>query len=307
MLKFWLCMMAIVGLILAVGSATLVHTYPAMHAGLVTVLELLERLGDALVIAAIVGGVIEKIVFKKETIEQARNLFIWYFGRLLPPELQNRLRGYLEMSLVRTRWDITYTIEHWNGNPDYLRLETVSEYDMQNHSDQKQDYQYRYEVEDSLCTELAQTLITFVKVDRETYESDDLRSLVKPERGYQVFRHPRPVEMEPHSRATHPTYSFSAKSIECFKRTIVSPFWALYPVITTRFTIWHPEDVDVLFDVTIGDVGEVTTEDPLTEGSKKGTRWTINQPILPGQGFHVRCNLKPPDRIQAVPASAPNR
>jgi len=71
-LTFRLIVLVILGLILSVLSATLVHTQPSASPWRVAILELLERLGDALAIAAIVGGVIEQLVFKKELLDRAR-------------------------------------------------------------------------------------------------------------------------------------------------------------------------------------------------------------------------------------------
>jgi hypothetical protein len=304
-----LAVMMIVGLILAVGSAATLHSDPFAPPILIALFDLLERLGDALVIAAIVGGVIEQTILKKDLPDQARNFFINYFGRLLPKELQKRLRSYLEITLVRTKWDITYTISHWDGRPDYLKLETIMDYEMENRSEEVQQYNFIYEVEDSLCPHISPTAITSVRVDTDNYNATQLSKLVTAARGYQIFKPAAPVSMEPSTGSRHSSYSFHAESIECFKGVIVSPFWALYPVMKTKFTIWYPDDVEVLFDVTLGDVDEVTTRDPVAEGAKKGTRWIINEPVLPGQGFHLRCNLKPPAKSRpapGVPSALPN-
>jgi hypothetical protein len=302
-LRFLLAVMMIMGLILAVGSVAILHSYPAAPPLLISLFDLLERLGDALVIAAIVGGVIEQTILKKDLPEQARNFFINYFGRLLPKELQKRLRSYLEISLVRTSWDISYTIEHWKERPGYLKLETAMDYVMENRSEEVQQYHFIYEVEDSLCPEISQTAITYVRINTDNYNATQLEQLVTATNGYQLFKPDAPVDMEPSTGSKHSTYSFHAESVECFKGVIISPFWALYPVMKTTFTIWHPEDLQVLFDVTLGDVDKVTTQEPMTAGTRKGIRWTINEPILPGQGFHVRCNLKRP--AQSGPALGP--
>src|SRR5437870_9400246 len=105
-LTFVLIVLVVLGLIFAVVSATYVHTHPSAPPWVIALLELLERLGDALAIAAIVGGVIEQFVFKRELLDRSRDFFIRYFGRLLPEELQKRLRDYLEISLIRTTWSI---------------------------------------------------------------------------------------------------------------------------------------------------------------------------------------------------------
>ncbi len=302
-LTFWLILFVILGLILSVLSATIVHTQPSASPWLVAILELIERLGDDLAIAAIVGGVIEQLVFKKELQDRARDFFVRYFGRLLPEELQRRLRDYLEISLIRTTWDITYDIEHWPDKAGYLKLTTEMKYKMENRSEEPQTYHFRYEVENSLCPEVAETSITGVRWLTESYNEVDLQEMefVRSERGYQVLK-VKEVPLPPFKKLGVGVYDFGAQSVECFKGIIVSPFWSLYPAIKTTFLMRYPKDVEVLFEVTFGETEEMTQKnDQPDEGSRNVTLWTITKPILPGQGFEVRCKLKPHAQSVAVP------
>ena len=297
-LTFWLIVFVILGLALAVGSATIVHTR-TLAPGLVAFLELVERLGDALAIAAIVGGVIEQVIFKKELLDRARDFFIRYFGRLLPEELQRRLRDYLEISLIRSTWDITYDIEHWDGKQGYLRLTTEMKYRMENRSEAPQTYQFRYEVEDSLCPDIAQTSITWIRMLSDAWDENELKKarLVRSERGYQVFRE-TDVEIPPYKTFGKGIYEFEARSVECFKKSLISPFWALQPVIRSTFRVLYPADVEVFFDVTFGEVEQMTRREDREQSGRKESLWTILKPILPGQGFEVRSNLKHPDKMK---------
>jgi hypothetical protein len=290
-----LILLLLLGLVLAVVCATLVHVTPSASPWLVAILELFERFGDALAIAAIVGGVIERIAFQKELLERSRDFFIRYFGRLLPSELQKRLRDYLEISIIRTEWNISYDIEHWPDKPGYLRLITESRYTMENRSEQQQTCRFLYEVENSLCPEIAETCITGIRLINDEYDEDVLKDehLIKSERGYQIFER-SDITLPPFKKIGRGVYEFEARSVECFKGVIVSPFWSVYPVIKTKFSIKHPQDVEVFFEVTFGDTSEMTEKKERSENSRKETVWTITKPILPGQGFEVRCNLKPP-------------
>lgn len=298
-LTLHLLLLLALGLALAVGCATLVHTLVSPSPWLIAILELLERFGDALAIAAIVGGVIEQIAFKKELLERSRDFFIRYFGRLLPLELQKRLRDYLEISLIRTEWNIVYDIEPWPDRPGYLRLTTEIKYTMENRSEEQQRYHFIYEVENSLCPEVAETCITRVRLVNDQYDEDVLREekMITSERGYQVFEKDG-IVIPPFKKIGRGVYEFEAGSVECFKGVIVSPFWSAYPVIRTAFLIRHPVDVEVLFEVTFGNTHEMTDRaDQEIGGSRKETKWTITKPILPGQGFEVRCKLKTPAQL----------
>jgi hypothetical protein len=291
-LKLWqlLAFAFVLGMILAVTPSVYKEYHLTLSWGPRTVLDFIERLGDAVLIAVVIGGGIERIIRKKEFRDYALDSFVSYFGRMLPPQLREGMRGYLEISLIRTRWNIEYEIEEWPEKPGYIKLGTNFEYDMQNRSEQPADYIFKYEVEDSLCPEIAETAITYIRLDNDVYDTEEqLTKLVRSENGYKVVQQSI-GELQPYNSFRQPTYTFHARSTECFEKYIMSPFHASYPTVKAEFTIWYDKTkFDVLFEVTHG---ETPKPKLVSNNNKTGECWTITKPILPGQGFTVRCRLR---------------
>jgi hypothetical protein len=136
---------------------------------------------------------------------------------------------------------------------------------MENHSEDPTDYDFKYSVEESLYPHVGCTQITFVRLGEETYEGAVLAKVIKIENNYQTFLSKK--QLQPHSRPSKPTYSFTARSEECFRDSAFSPFFANYPVMNTALSVWYPDEA--LRD-------------------RKGIKWIIKRPMLPGQGFVVR-------------------
>lgn len=267
-------------------------------------LGFVERLGDALLIAVVLGASVERIFHRQEFREAALEFFL---GGLRLTKLRDCIKRYLEISLIRTKWNIVYEIDTWANKEGYIELKTQLDYDMQNHSETVTAYPFKYEVEDSLCPDVAETSITYIRLDKKVYETpEQLLALVKSDKGYRVV-HESVEGLQPYNPSERPTYRFEAKSTECFRGHFVSPFSASYPTIETVFTIWYDKSkFDVSFELTFGEVGPDAIEDGgLFDKGKQGTRWTITKPILPGQGFLVRCKLKTPDpgTVSSLPAN----
>ena len=291
-LKLWqvLAFAFVVGIILVVIPPIYKDYHPQLSLALKALFDFIERLGDAVLIAVVIGGVVERIIGKKEFRDHLLESSVDIFGRMLPKELREGIKSYLEISIIRTRWDIVYEIEEWPGQAGYLKLDTKLEYDMQNRSEESADYPFKYEVEDSLCPDIAETAITYIRLHEERYDQDkQLAKLVKSEDGYKVV-HQSFSKLKPYSDYGRRTYTFEAKSTECFKDYFVSPFWASYPTVKTEFTIYFDKTkFEVFFEVTEGQTPKPQT---VSNNNKTGERWTITKPILPGQGFVVRCRYR---------------
>src|ERR1700741_1252605 len=111
--------------------------------------EILPKIGEALIIAPVLALLVDEAAKTKILREFSLDVSSHIIGRMLPFELRDHLTGYLQMFLVRTRWDITYFIEKWEDQPGYIRLRTISEYDMKNYSNDPTDYDFKYSVEES--------------------------------------------------------------------------------------------------------------------------------------------------------------
>jgi len=249
--------------------------------------EIFRKIGEALIIAPVLALLVDEAAKTKLLREFSLEVSTHIIGRLLPVPLREHLTRYLQMFLVRTRWDITYDIEKWDGQPGYIRLKTISEYDMENHSEDPTDYDFKYSVEESLYPHVGCTQITFVRLGEETYEGAALAKVIKIENNYQTFLSKK--QLQPHSRPSKPTYSFTARSEECFRDSAFSPFFANYPVMNTVLSVWYPDEaLRVSLELTFDDVKTATQSVPISSGDRKGIKWIIKRPMLPGQGFVVR-------------------
>src|SRR5713101_388859 len=264
----------VVGLYLAVFN----WHCPEIHTGLALPCSLLpeipRRIGDALIIAPILALIVDEAAKTKLLREFSLDVSSHIIGRMLPPELRDHLHGYLQMFLVRTRWDITHTIEKWGGQEGFIRLETTSEYDMENHSGYAKDYEFVYAVEDSLYPLIGTTQITSVRLGEENYAGKSLAKVILAENGYQRFS--RRKELQPHSGRNSPSYIFEAKSIECFRESGFFPFTAICPVMKAVLCVWYPtEDFQVRVELTYDDLNTGADQKEITDGTRKGTKWTI--------------------------------
>src|SRR5258706_2705711 len=174
-LKVWQALASafVVGMILVVIPPIYKDYHPQPPLAIIALFDFIERLGDAVLIAVVIGGGIERILGKKEFRDHLLESSVDIFGRMLPKELREGIKSYLEISIIRTRWDIVYEIEEWPGKPGYLKLDTQIKYDMQNRSDESADYPFKYEVEDSLCPDIAETAITYIRLHEERYDPNE--------------------------------------------------------------------------------------------------------------------------------------
>lgn len=248
--------------------------------------EILRKIGEALIIAAVLAVLVDNAAKTKLLREFSLDVSLLVVGRLLPDDLRKHLDRYLKMLLVRTRWEITYEIEKWPDQDGFVKLTTIGEYDMKNFSESPTDYDFRYAVEQSQYDSIGATKITVVKLLQDTYEGDELAPYLKSDNNYQTFSSKK--QLLPHRGPGKPTYTFRAESVECFRDSAFSPFFTFYPVMNAVLRVWHPETLKVSLELTYDDVETNAKSEPLVEGNRKGTKWTLFGPILPGQGFVVR-------------------
>jgi hypothetical protein len=256
--------------------------------------EIVHKIGEAFVIAPLLAFIVDEAL-KKKLLRDASTFMI---GHVLPGELREHLQTYLRSPLVRTRWDVTYTIEKWTNDKGefcegYVKLSTISEYDMQNYAHTTNTYKFRFEVEDSLHKQVGNTKITSVLLpgDAQVLEGAALEREVYAKNGYQRFPEtPRNFRLKSSHKPGTPIYTFKAESIECFRDSGYSQFWAGYPVVEANLTVLYPKkDFDVSLELTFDD-NEAAEKEELSEG----TKWKIRGPILIGQGFIARWDAKPP-------------
>jgi len=254
---------------------------------------LIERFGDALFIAAFLWLLVEKSKHDEFLENLSKRLLVNMFGADLPDKLRKHIQTYFNFSLVRTSWTIEYWIDQQGDSPDHLSLVTHSKYTMRNYASEAKDYEFIFEVEESQCSHPA-NLTEMIIGTKTSAPSTVPAAMILHEGGYLKFKRsvgppPQPFleKIKPGSEQT-----FTAKSTECFKNFLVSPFWATYPVLETTFTVYHDDSkIQVYFEMTSQDTPKPQNVSDLT--GRPGKQWTTQEPLLPGHGFFVRANFLP--------------
>jgi len=262
---------------------------------------LIERFGDALFIAASLWFIAEHTKENAKIQAIFKDVLLNTAAAVLPEDLKERLRGYLDIALVRTWWKIEYRIDLWDPTRDHLRLQTISEYEMHNYSVQPKEYEFIYEVEESQCGDANHEVqISQVVAGNVTYRDEMLKAMIEHDADEKYFKLKlsapgTPATFAPFRTKLNPqaTQRFSTKSTECFKRDVASPFWSKYSVLRTTFDLVFDENAFVtFFDATAGQETVKKSQLKDENGMVVGERWETLRPILPGQGFFVRVVLK---------------
>jgi hypothetical protein len=280
------------GLIFALSPTIVEHFWHTPPNLIQAFLTLVERSGDALLIAAALWAILERSKHDEFLQDLGKKLLVNVFGSNLPEKLRKHIQAYFNFPFVRTTWDIEYRIDLQTETADHLRLFTSSQYVMHNHSSESQEYEFIYEVEKSQCNHSAE--ITKMVAGNETFTGARLAGMVESTEGYLRFK--RLATSQQFEAFWEPVpsgdnKSFTAMSVECFRNVLVSPFWAAYPVLDATFSIYYDRTkFHVYFEITGDDVRP--PEDIKDEtGNAIGQRWKTAKPILPGQGFFVRASM----------------
>jgi len=259
--------------------------------------SLLRGIGEAIIIAVVLVVAFDEATkrrFLEGVIKDASGHLL---GSLLPPKLSQHITTqFLRTELVRKDWTIEYTISEWEGQRDYIKLEMLSTYTMENHSAFPQDYTCYYEVEQSLLPDMDKATIEEVSGhnpanphERFSYLSKDSRyqdGKVCTLPGKITFRHD--VKIPGHKQPSDPlpSYSFKVRSVECFYKASIVPFFAKHPVLSTTLIVQYSENkMDVFVDLSFDAIEKY----PPRPAPPHGKEWNLDQkPMLSGQGFTVR-------------------
>jgi hypothetical protein len=311
--RLYLALLFVLGLVLIMAPwTTLVPAWITEHLpGIVNkagerLAEIFVETGKALLIAAVLGLVVETAEKFQFLNEFAEDISLHIMGRNLPRELRAHLEQYLGATFVRRNWDITYSLEKWNGRDDFVKLTKRTEYDMENCSEDDAEYDWQHRVDDTWYSNIAPAVITRIgKKNPETnnlfvdYREAELQRRITREDGAQRFKEVvRIPGRRTYAPNRPPVYSFIAESHECFPSIHTERFTAIYPVLNTRLEVYYNKDD---FDVTVYlPLGRDAFEDRNGTELEGGKRWVIKKPILPGQSFFTTWRRRLPSATPAA-------
>ena len=302
----FLVLLFVLGLLIALSPwgwlATVMPPETAKHAA-----DILVKIGEAFVIAPILVAVVDRAAKLQLLKEFGENISLHIMGRFLPRELRDHLEPYLTAKFVRRNWEIDYRIEEWPNQAEFVKLTTLSQYEIENCTNDPAEYEFSYLVDDSWYPTIGKAEIVrtgmstpATKDKFSDYRGADLKKKIKSANGTSRFS--EKVTIEP-AVGNPGKYVFITESTECFHKGYKENFSAVYPVLNTILTIYYPEDkLDVSVSLSFRENGAL--EETTIEG---GRRWYINKPILPGQSFFATWKdkaLAPPAGKKAAASTA---
>jgi hypothetical protein len=254
--------------------------------------EIAHKIGEALIIATLLALIVDESAKKKLMRDFSLDISSYIIGRLLPEGLRKHLQDYLEMHLVRKSWNITYTIK--KEALGYIELTTSSVDVMENRLDETQSYNFIYFLEVSQCPN-EQSVITCIELPGESaLMGKPLTDQINIVNGYHGFN--RAIELKPSSKEASELYRFRVETTECKRDTDSSLFYSKYPVMeATLIVMYHEVEFGVTLDLTYH--GHIPEPQKSIENGMNKVKWEIKHPIppmLPGQGFLLKWNVKKP-------------
>jgi hypothetical protein len=258
--------------------------HPHVLSWLLQVAEIIDKLGDALLIAAVIGYCID-VAIKHELIEEVvRAASPELLGRHLPPDVRRALVGMFEMKFVRAQWTVEYELTPVEGRTDLLQVkETIGGVVMN-------------------CGRNQETYTLVTSVDPSFLEggpeSEISRLNVGPEFGTSLIdEHPENQEQPDKTKvASYPfdipprrRYETKVELTEYRPMSFILPLFTATTVAKTVLKIRYPMD---LLDLHVS-TGTSDSLPPKNQ-TKLGKEWEITTPLLPGQCVITRWLPKPP-------------
>ncbi|WP_263349690.1 hypothetical protein [Acidicapsa acidisoli] len=247
--------------------------------------ELGDKIGDAAIIAGLIGIIIDeglKTKFIQEVVRAASPKLI---GQHLPEPIRESLLNYFKIIFIRPDWEIEYEITTIDKFPELLKISSRIQGIVQN-CGSSSEYYTLIGALDPAPTKLAshEALITRVSVRPESGSGGfdefppDNSKLVQAD-GTKLFQ--KSVLMPPGSR-----FKTVLEALEYRPISSIIPLFTATTVVKSTVRIRYPKDL-LEIQVSTG-----TTGNFLPEPTVWGDEWEIPVALLPGQCIVATWNPK---------------
>lgn len=243
------------------------------------IFSLLERLGDACVIAGLLGIVVDqaqKAKLIQEVVEAASPQLI---GRHLPAPVHDALMGYFNISFVRPSLTAEYKLTCIRNVPDFLEVTSRVEGPVVNYSPTTQTYQFVGSIDPPQGPSgLPDPKIARVMMKPELgdplFDEEPVDSLVKQRDGSRLYTKDIPIP-------PGILYKTILDAVEYRPTSYILPLFLGTTVANSVVRIDYPKDV-----LTVK-VSTSLEENIKLEPDLWGGRWVIPTALLPGQCIMV--------------------
>ncbi len=230
---------------------------------------ILPKLGDTLIIAGLLGVVVDqgiKLKLIKEVVEAASPRLI---GRNLPAPVHSALLGYFNINFARPTWDIQYALTPVTGASGAVKVATMMQGSLINYGVVAEKWKFDATLDASpLDPKIGKSTILKVRMSEENgpilFEEPIVDSLA-----YQ-----REAMLTPLKR-----YETSVETLEYLPETYFQPLFTSTTVVQATIKAQFPQDkLSVKLEVP-----SAADPEPVPRQTIFGCEWEVRTPLLPGQ------------------------
>lgn len=270
--------------------------HPVVHALVSKFFELLDKIGDAAIIAGLIGIIIDEGLKSKFIQEVVRAASPKLIGQHLPESIREALLSYFNIVFIRPEWEIEYEITKLDKFPEYLCITSRIQGIVQNCGRDTEEYMLISSLDpapakigpgEALITHVSMTPESGTGGFEETHP--DNSKLVQPD-GTKLFK--RSVLILPGGR-----FKTVLETIEYRPISSIMPLFTGTTVVKSIVRIRYPKE---LLDIQVS-TGTSTNFKP--EPTVWGAQWEIPIALLPGQSIVTTWN--PKEEKPGVPKDEP--
>jgi hypothetical protein len=263
-----------VGLILLVGVLCLLNPSGFRWLPFHWPYELVSRLGEALIISAVLAATVELYTRKRMMRQVVLDVFQYIAGHPLPNQLKDRIKKLVRTDLIRKDLRLRYDFEELDGNRLTVTLEI--EFKLENISSAEEPFQQRLEAEAhdsprvlSMCCVSSEKAASYELSNVELKESEsDPRA---------VFAEGKKIRIRPNRDIPAITYVIKGKFQFVFPADFSDVFSSLLPTVgTTVVEVGEaPENLEIFIsDYRAKHVARL--------------RWEFNEAFTRSEHFRIR-------------------
>src|SRR5262245_42479435 len=125
----------------------------------------LHKLGEALVIAAILAVVVDRYVKDKLVAEVARDVLSYSVGHAIPKEIQQEIRHLLRLPFVRQDFELIFSLKEVPNHPGFVAIVMQTSFRIINLTDVSQEYPFCSSIEKTLFPEVGENKLLSIVVN----------------------------------------------------------------------------------------------------------------------------------------------
>jgi hypothetical protein len=272
--------------------------------------EIARGLGEALIIASILGLLVDPYVKFRLIKEVGPEIAREAVGEHLPAELRQQLERIQDIDLYQLNMVINITLDQVDALPGYMKWQTAMRHEVKNVSWNKHPFEHRFSISDSAAERHDGRIIAVShSVDDKvqyslTDPSVELNSMLTRVDSTTFFKHPDARKIA--STRVGPThkYEYACTTERFVPHSEIQVIQVLFPTVGIDLTVHHPPKVAIHTSLQYVDGIEPKTPEGETPG--QCTRWQCGRAYLPNEHIWIMYEVDDgkTDQAQATGNSA---